>query len=90
MFIPESRVRSGLDHIALYFLAPCEEADWVGDGYCDDGNNHKDCNYDGGDCCGPEVDKKYCADCICHEDIENNAAFQTRSINDLHAKEEGR
>ena len=50
----------------LYFLAPCEEADWVGDGYCDDGNNHKDCNYDGGDCCG-QVDKKYCADCICHE-----------------------
>ena len=74
----------------FYFLAPCEEADWVGDGYCDDGNNHKDCNYDGGDCCGPEVDKKYCADCICHEDMENNATFQTRSINDLHAKEEGR
>ena len=23
----------------------------VGDGYCNDENNHADCNYDGGDCC---------------------------------------
>ena len=60
----------------------------IGNGICNDEVNIADCNYDGGDCCG-QVDKKYCADCICHEDMENNAAFQTRSIDDLHSMEEG-
>ena len=27
-----------------------------GDGYCEDGNNNPDCEYDGGDCCGDNVD----------------------------------
>ena len=37
----------------------------VGDGYCDDGCNNPDCGYDGGDCCGPNVDKRYCLYCEC-------------------------
>ena len=36
-----------------------------GDGYCDDVNNHKDCDYDGGDCCGENVKKSYCNICEC-------------------------
>ena len=24
---------------------------WIGDDYCDDGNNNAACNFDGGDCC---------------------------------------
>ena len=28
------------------------------DEYCDDINNKKDCNYDGGDCCGCNVNKQ--------------------------------
>ena len=31
-------------------------AAWVGDGFCDDMTNSFQCNYDGGDCCGSNVD----------------------------------
>ena len=33
---------------------------WIGDGYCDDGANSLECNFDGGDCCGPYVNTDYC------------------------------
>ena len=29
---------------------------YKGDGICDDENNHCGCDYDGGDCCGPDVE----------------------------------
>ena len=38
---------------------------WVGDGYCDDINNNIECNYDGGDCCGDNVNTQYCEVCQC-------------------------
>ncbi len=38
---------------------------WVGDKFCDDGNNVALCNWDGGDCCGAQVKKAYCHDCRC-------------------------
>jgi hypothetical protein len=49
---------------------PCGAPDYVGDGVCDDNNNHKDCKYDGGDCCpksvkGGIVKKTYCKECKC-------------------------
>merc|ERR1711934_1271077 len=31
----------------------------------DDANNNKGCGYDGGDCCGAQVNKKYCKVCKC-------------------------
>ena len=37
---------------------------WIGDGYCDDGANNLDCNFDGGDCCGPNVNTDYCTGTI--------------------------
>ena len=40
-------------------------AQWIGDGTCDDQNNHLQCNYDGGDCCGPNVNTDYCSQCLC-------------------------
>ena len=33
---------------------------WITDGYCDDINNNLDCSYDGGDCCGSNVNTQYC------------------------------
>ena len=44
---------------------PCGAPDYKGDGVCDDDNNNKGCDYDGGDCCaktvkGGKVDKAYC------------------------------
>ena len=38
---------------------------WVNDGFCDDMNNNEKCEFDGGDCCGVNVDKRYCLDCRC-------------------------
>ena len=39
---------------------------YIGDSYCDDENNNLECNYDSGDCCGPNVNMQYCTDCQCH------------------------
>ena len=40
---------------------------WIGDGYCDDINNNLACTYDGGDCCGSNVNTQYCTECQCLE-----------------------
>ena len=42
---------------------------WQGDGRCDDINNIEVCKFDGGDCCGSNVDKSFCKQCECKEDI---------------------
>ena len=36
-----------------------------GDGFCDDSTNIIECNYDGGDCCGSNVNGQYCTQCLC-------------------------
>ena len=45
----------------------CENDGYKNDGYCDDGNNNCGCDYDGGDCCGPNANKDYCDDCKCKQ-----------------------
>ena len=45
----------------------CIDTDLPGDGYCDDETNIGECNYDGGDCCGPNIVTKFCTDCQCLE-----------------------
>ena len=48
---------------------PCSgNPSWIGDNYCDDVNNNPGCVYDGGDCCGPNVNTQYCTVCQCLED----------------------
>ena len=44
----------------------------VGDGYCHDEANNADCDYDGGDCCGSCVVKKYCSECECLGGVTGN------------------
>ena len=41
------------------------EMEWIGDGFCDDINNNKFCNFDNGDCCGAKVKKQFCLNCTC-------------------------
>ena len=41
---------------------------WSGDNYCDDSNNNLNCNFDGGDCCGPNVNTLWCTECLCLEE----------------------
>merc|ERR1711981_132703 len=45
----------------------CEIPHWFGDSYCDDENNNADCGFDGGDCCGDNVNTTYCSACDCLE-----------------------
>ena len=44
----------------------CHEG-WIGDNWCDDVNNNMDCSYDGGDCCGCNVNTDYCEICGCSD-----------------------
>ena len=43
----------------------CQETKWKGDNSCDDGNNNCGCEWDGGDCCGSNVNTDYCSACEC-------------------------
>ena len=50
----------------LILLIPgCNIPDYYLDGYCDDENNKEACFFDGGDCCGSNVNTKYCTVCQC-------------------------
>ena len=42
----------------------------IGNGNCDDDTNNEGCSYDGGDCCGLNVDTEYCTECICYADLD--------------------
>ena len=50
---------------SFIFSLGCSNPGWVGDGYCDDVTNNMACNYDGGDCCGDNVNTNYCSECQC-------------------------
>ena len=39
----------------------------IGNGVCQDELNNEECFYDGGDCCGPNVETQDCTECICNE-----------------------
>ena len=43
----------------------CEFPYYFSDGICDDENNNEACDYDGGDCCGDNVDTTFCSECQC-------------------------
>ena len=44
----------------------------MGDGFCNDEANNRDCNFDGGDCCGSCINKDFCVNCSCIGDIIGN------------------
>ena len=37
----------------------CDSVALVGNGFCNDETNNADCNYDGGECCGPDISCKW-------------------------------
>jgi hypothetical protein len=43
----------------------CQFRTLIGDGFCQDYNNNRHCSFDGGDCCGPCVNKELCTECKC-------------------------
>ena len=50
------------------FIEGCESPSYYADGYCDDINNNQACFFDGGDCCGSNVNTQYCTECLCLEE----------------------
>jgi hypothetical protein len=73
-------IPSSYDARSQGIVRGCQNSGWVKDGYCDDGNNNLDCNYDGGDCCGSNVNTNYCSKCQCLE-VEDSApsSYDARS-----------
>merc|ERR1712196_690356 len=54
-----------------YCTLACGNDNYVGDGFCDDNNNHCGCDWDEGDCCGDSGKNKqydYCTECLCKQD----------------------
>jgi hypothetical protein len=37
----------------------------VGNGFCNDDTNIAECDYDGGDCCGYNINSDHCTECTC-------------------------
>ena len=59
----------GVNYLAFIFIGLCFGlVSYIGDDYCDDNSNNPECNYDGGDCCGPNVNTLYCQECLCLND----------------------
>ena len=46
-------------------ITECEIPGLHGDGVCDDENNNEACFFDGGDCCGCNINTQYCSVCGC-------------------------
>ena len=40
----------------------CGAPDYKKDNNCDDNNNLQSCDWDGGDCCGPNIGTTYCTE----------------------------
>ena len=64
----------------LPFPIECYNPTLIANGYCDDEVNTKECNYDGGDCCGSCINTDYCIKCICYDDIANDAQFSNKYV----------
>ena len=56
----------------------CHIENWIGDGFCDDLNNNKDCEFDGGDCCGLSAKKVFCVKCNCIGKLECRYVLQIK------------
>ena len=46
----------------------------INNGFCNDETNNADCQYDGGDCCGPCVNKDHCLDCLCFHSVDKRVS----------------
>ena len=61
----------------------CGSPDWKGDGFCDDDNNNQKCEYDGGDCCGDNVNEQYCSICQCLDPNATQANGKNGKVDEI-------
>jgi len=62
----------------------CTEPTWIGDQQCDDDTNNAECQWDGGDCCGPNVNEDFCEVCECLD--PGNTPDQCVTTNEVKVK----
>ena len=55
--------------ISILSILGCHNLTLVGNGLCDDETNILECNFDDGDCCGPNITTTHCTECQCLEVI---------------------
>ena len=69
-------------NLELFFsdIQRCEYFAFKGNGFCDDGNNIMECDFDGGDCCGNQVKHGHCTLCQCLDEEENQYASTGKKI----------
>ena len=72
---PQSTMGTSTTQSTTTAPSACDYPDWQDDGFCDDENNNSNCEYDGGDCCGDNVDTSWCTQCLCLD-----PAYSTTSI----------
>ena len=65
------------------------DVDYVDDGACDDSNNIEECQWDGGDCCGANVDTTYCTECACLDPGAGDSGTTTVGSTTAGNKEDG-
>ena len=58
----------------------CAYPTYKGDGFCNDESNNANCQYDGGDCCGSDVDTSLCTQCQCLDPAFSMTTPSTTSI----------
>ena len=58
-------------NLYLSYNPACQFPKLIGDGICHDYNNNRHCHFDGGDCCGPCVNKEQCSECECRTGATN-------------------
>jgi len=60
----------------------CPKPHWKNDGFCDDLTNIAECEYDGGDCCGDNVNTLYCILCYCLTNTTQSCCNETSLFGD--------
>ena len=64
----------------FFLLESGGEIQWIGDTFCDDVNNKKACDFDGGDCCGNDVYSNFCTNCTCIGGCKLMLEFHLRDV----------
>ena len=62
---PRHLIDSKSNSFSINNPGSCGNLQNKGDNYCDDDNNNQACGWDGGDCCGNNINKQYCSECEC-------------------------
>ena len=60
----------------------------VGNGFCNDATNIAACNFDGGDCCGHNINTNFCSQCNCFHKETCEAGVTNAYVGDGYCDDE--